>query len=381
MRGQAAGRHPSGVMDGCSICSGRDVVTIRRMPERPSRFDSEHLRQRNYGRYETNDRRPGASLTAASEVVEQPFAANGAFWNENQPGFRFSRAPIGSREFFAEVEAHRYGLEPHIPDIVRFDQWAGRNVLEIGCGIATDGIAFARAGAHYCGLDANERPLELARRRFALEGIDCPFMSAPATCLPFSDEAFDLVYSHGVLHHIDETEVAIDEIYRVLRPGGTALVMLYHRGSFNYRFTIMTLRRLLAPALASRRAIDLVSRLTGEERAVLEGHRELLKKYGVRYLTDKQLFLSNNTDGPGNSLSKVYSRSEAKRLFRNYVGVHTSTRFLNLRVFPGGSWLARTALARRLERRIGWHLYVRAGKPKTSGAETRRQKSVATTLG
>jgi hypothetical protein len=106
----------------------------------------------------------------------------------------------------------------------------------------------------------------------------------------------------------------------------------------------------------------LVARVTGEDVALLDQHRQLLERHGLRYLTDSALFLSNNTDGPGNPLSKVYSREEAARLFRRFGSVGTSVRFLNLRLYPGGERLAATAPARRLERRLGWHLYVRATK-------------------
>jgi SAM-dependent methyltransferase len=291
------------------------------------------------------------------------------FWSEYQPGFRFSDAPVGSREFFSEVEAHRYSLEPHIPEIVRFERWSGADVLEAGCGIATDGARFARAGARYTGLDQSETALALADRRFRQEGLDGRFERGSVTALPFGDASYDLVYSHGVIHHLPETERAVAEFARVLRPGGTALVMLYHRDSLNYRFNIMVVRRLLAASLLIPGAVRAVAAATGEDPAVLEGHRRLLSEHGPRYLTDAQLFLSNNTDGPGNPLSKVYSRDGARRLFSSFERVESTVRFLNLRLFPGGERLAATDLARRLERRWGWHLYVSGTK--SSATESR----------
>jgi SAM-dependent methyltransferase len=285
------------------------------------------------------------------------------FWDENQPGFRFTTEPVGSSEFFSAVEQHRYVAEPHIPEVVQFDRWAGRDVLEVGCGIGTDGVRFARAGARYAGVDASADAVALAQRRFALESLTAEVGVASATKLPYPDASFDLVYSHGVIHHIPETESAIAEFYRVLRPGGTALVMLYHRGSFNYRVSIMLLRRLLVSLLLAPGATRAIAALTHEEPAVLEGHRTLLRRHGLRYLTDGALFLSNNTDGPGNPLSKVFSRGEAKQLFRAFTDLRLSVRFLNLRIYPGGRSFERTKLGRRLERRFGWHLYVEGRKP------------------
>ena len=285
-----------------------------------------------------------------------------AFWSRNQPGFRFTSAEPGTPEFFREVEEHRYSLEPHIPEVVDFARWRDRDVLEAGCGIATDGARFARAGARYTGLDESEAALELARRRFELEGLGGKFINGSVLELPFADESFDLVYSHGVIHHFHETERAVAEFHRVLRPSGISLVMLYHRDSINYRVTIMAVRRLLAATLLVPGAPSLVARVTGEDETVLDGHRELLRRHGLTYLTDSDLFLSNNTDGPGNPLSKVYSSQEAAQLFSAFSSVRTTVRNLNLRIYPGGRRLARTALGQRLERRVGWHLYVEATK-------------------
>jgi SAM-dependent methyltransferase len=282
------------------------------------------------------------------------------FWTSYQPGFRATGAVIGTERFFREVEQERYTLEPHIPEIVRFADWREHDVLEAGCGIGTDAAQFARAGARYTGIDFSQTALELARRRFELARLDGSFLHASVTELPFPDSSFDLVYSNGVIHHIPETGRAVREFHRVLRPGGTALVMVYHQSSFNYRFTILVLRRSLAGLLAVPGAAAAVSALTGESSDVLAGHRRLLAEHGLQYLRDRELFLSNNTDGPGNPLSKVYTRADVRRLFEGFTDVRTAVRFLNLRIYPGGRRFASSRLARRLEQRWGWHLFVRA---------------------
>jgi SAM-dependent methyltransferase len=284
------------------------------------------------------------------------------FWSSNQPGFEFAHARRGSPEFYAEIEQQRYVREPHVPEIARFEEWRGRDVLDVGCGIATDGVRFARAGARYVGVDASPTAVELARGRLELEGLEGTVLEGSATELPFADNSFDLIWSHGVIHHIDGTAAAVDEFHRVLRPAGIALVMLYHRRSFNYGVTIMGVRRLLAASLLLPRSTEAIAKVTGEDRSVLEGHRELLRRYGLRYVRDGQLFLSNNTDRPGNPLSKVYSRTEAKELFRRFSTVTTAIRFLNLRLYPGGAAFERSRLGQALGSRFGWHLYVRAEK-------------------
>lgn len=299
---------------------------------------------------------------AAAPSFDQ--GASEPFWSAAQPGFRFTDEPVGSPAFFAAVERHRYSLEPHIPEVVRFGDWAGCDVLEVGCGIATDGLQFLRAGARYTGFDQSPVALSLAQRRFELEGLEAQdLVQSTAVELPFADESFDLVFSHGVIHHIADTEAVVAEFERVLRPGGTALVMVYHRDSLNYYVNIMGLRRALAALLLIPGAPRLIARATGESEELLLDHRALLREHGVGYLLDRTLFLAHNTDGPGNPLSKVYSRAEVRKLFSDFATVDLAVRHLNLRVFPGGGRLAGLPAVERLGRRIGWHLYVAARKP------------------
>lgn len=282
------------------------------------------------------------------------------FWTDYQPGLARSHDVDRGLDSFADIERHRYALEPDIPELGRFDEMAGRDVLEAGCGIATDGAQFARAGARYTGLDFSPTALENARSRFALEGLEGQFVEGSVTEIPFPDASFDIVYSMGVVHHVPDTARAIEEFRRVLRPGGQAIVLVYHRDSFNYYVTILAIKRLLSALLFVPGALRWISRLTGEPEANLRAYRELLREHGARYLTDRQLFLDNNTDGPGNPLAKVYSRADAQVLFSGFADVRTDVRFLHLRSYPGGDRLARTRLAHALGRRWGWHLWITA---------------------
>ncbi|HYP52436.1 MAG TPA: class I SAM-dependent methyltransferase, partial [Pyrinomonadaceae bacterium] len=160
------------------------------------------------------------------------------FWQANPCGTKFAEAEAGSRAFFERVEEHRYRTEWHIPEAAGFEGAWGLRVLEVGCGLGTDGARFARAGAVYTGVDLTEAAVGLARRRFELDGLAGEFRVADAEGLPFADETFDLVYSHGVLHHTPDTARAVAEVRRVLKRGGRAVVMLYHRDSYNYRVNI-----------------------------------------------------------------------------------------------------------------------------------------------
>src|SRR4051794_29736624 len=201
------------------------------------------------------------------------FEERNQFWTTYQPGFRVTDAPVGSPEFFRQVEEHRYSTEPAILEIADFPRWKDRDVLEAGCGIASDGINFSRAGARYTGMDFSPTALAVARGRFEQEGREGTFVEGSIAEMPFEDNSFDLVYSNGVIHHLPETERVVAEMHRVLRPGGRAIVMVYHRASLNYHVTIMGLRRALAAALVVPGAPGAVAKVTGERPEVLDGQR------------------------------------------------------------------------------------------------------------
>src|SRR5213082_1393774 len=229
-----------------------------------------------------------------------------AFWQEHPCGSKFSDAEIGTREFFDRVEQHRYEKEWHIPAAADFASTHGLSVLEIGCGVGTDGLQFARAGATYTGVDLTEAAVELARKNFESAGMPGQFRVSDAERLDFTDESFDIVYSHGVLHHTPDIEAAVREIHRVLRPGGRAIVMLYHRGSYNYRVNIRLFRRMGAHLLKTETGLKLVHRLTGEAVESLREHARNLKEDAQSYLSPNE-FLSQHTDSAGNPLARVYS--------------------------------------------------------------------------
>ena len=284
-----------------------------------------------------------------------------AFWQANPCGVKFADAEMGSRLFYERVEEHRYRTEWHIPEAADFQSARGLQVLEIGCGLGTDGAQFAKAGAHYTGVDLTEAAVELARRRFELFGLEGQFRTADAENLDFADDTFDLIYSHGVLHHTPDAERAIGEIHRVLKPGGRAVVMLYHRDSYNYRVNIRVLRRAGAHLLKSEAGIKLAHRLTGEPLQNLREHAGRLRADSESYLKADE-FLNQNTDGAGNPLARVYSRAEARRLFRPFAQVELRTYFLHKRWMPVVGKLLPRSLEARLASRWGWHLWIYARK-------------------
>ena len=282
------------------------------------------------------------------------------FWQEHPCGTKFADAEPGSRRFYDLVEDHRYQKEWHIPAAARFAASKNLRVLEVGCGLGTDGAQFAKAGAEYTGIDLTQAAVDLAKRRFEVFDLPGSFRVADAEHLDFPDNSFDLVYSHGVLHHTPDTPAAVREIHRVLRPGGQAVVMLYHRNSYNYRINISVLRRTGAHLLKWESGVKLVHLLTGEPEDALREHaRQLQRKRG--YLNSEE-FLSRNTDGAGNPLARVYSRAEARELFKDFSQVELHTHFVNKQWIPLVGPLLPRSLESQIAARWGWHLWIYATK-------------------
>jgi len=262
------------------------------------------------------------------------------------------------KQYFDEIERERYRVEWHIPLVANFAAYRGCDVLEIGCGIGTDGAQFAKHGARYTGIDLTPASIALARERFACYGLEGVLEVANAENLPFADASFDHVYSFGVIHHSPNPAAIVREIYRVLRPGGTFCVMVYNRSSINYYVEIMFLKKLFRYLLYPSFAPKLLARLAGFDYMMLHRQREIILT--ERHMT-KERWLSMNTDGPDNPLSFVFNRHEVLSLFRDFEAVSTEVWHLSER-----SWIGR-ALPRFLRdwlgRHWGWHRMIYGRKP------------------
>jgi len=156
------------------------------------------------------------------------------YWNRRPCNIRHSRKELGTKEYFDEVESRKYFVEPHIPGFADFGRWAGRNVLEVGCGLGTDAVNFARAGAKYTGIDLSEESLNLARTRFDVFGLNGKFQICNAEQLSHElpGRNFDLAYSFGVIHHTPNPRAAFEQIAKVIKPSGTLKCMLYAKNSW-----------------------------------------------------------------------------------------------------------------------------------------------------
>ncbi len=166
------------------------------------------------------------------------------YWNTRPCNIRHSPQPVGSKEFFDEVEARKYFVEPHIPLFAEFPRWAGKRVLEIGCGIGTDTINFARAGAQVTAVDLSEKSVDLARRRAGLYGLAdrITFHVADAERLSeaVAPEPYDLVYSFGVIHHTPHPERVVEQVRRhFVGPESEFKLMVYHRNSWKVLWIVL----------------------------------------------------------------------------------------------------------------------------------------------
>ncbi len=229
----------------------------------------------------------GEKMVSATSATSNLKDVVRSYWQAQPCNTEVGKSQRLSRAWFDEIEQSRYEREPFIHSFAQFTRWRGKKVLEIGCGAGTDSLQFARAGADLTSVDLTPAAIELTQQRLALYGVAGDVRLADAEALPFEDNQFDLVYSWGVLHHTPDTERALAELYRVLRPGGRFVVMLYNRHS------VITLRLYLRYGLRA-------------------GHP-------FRSLRD---VVARNVESEG---TKAYTRSEIQKLFRHFESVEVQS--------------------------------------------------------
>jgi SAM-dependent methyltransferase len=152
------------------------------------------------------------------------------FWNEASCGENLY-LPRLNREAFEAHARKRYELEPYILEFAEFQRGTANRVLEIGVGLGADHQRFAQSGADLYGIDLTERAVKHTQLRLAKFGLSSQLSVGDAEQLDFPDEYFDRVYSWGVLHHSPDTPKAVMEVWRALKYGGVAKIMIYHKWS------------------------------------------------------------------------------------------------------------------------------------------------------
>jgi len=268
-----------------------------------------------------------------------PVEAVRDFWNGRPCNIRHSSKPIGTREYFDEVEARKYFVEPHIPAFADFTHWKGKRVLEIGCGIGTAMISFLRAGATVTAVDLSRKSLELARCRASVYGLVDRVRFSEANAEELSNavppEPYDLVYSFGVLHHTPHPTRAIDQIRSYVRPGSTVKLMMYYTYSWKVFWAVLRYgggrfwdwRRIIARYSEAQTGCPVTYTYTKREL------RRILEERGFR-VTD--IFVDH--------------------IFPYRIPDYVEYRYVRVWYFR---WMPRP-LFRFLERRFGWHLCVTA---------------------
>ena len=280
------------------------------------------------------------------------------FWNQNPCGSYLSNKET-ELEYFNEIQDKRYKLEWHVPIAAKFSNYKNKRVLEVGCGMGIDGSQFAANSAIYFGIDLTENAVNFAKELFKIKSLEGKFLVSNAEILPFDDNEFDHIYSWGVIHHSPDTEKIVNEIYRMLKPGGTFCIMVYNRTSINYYIEIMFLRKIFRLSLKSKKFTDFLVKL-GFDKEKLYKHRDMYLK---NLKITKEQWISMNTDGPDCPLAKVYNKKEVLKLFHKFENVRTEVWFFNKYHWGPLSKMIPEKFAKFLGKRWGWHRVVYALKP------------------
>jgi 2-polyprenyl-3-methyl-5-hydroxy-6-metoxy-1,4-benzoquinol methylase len=290
------------------------------------------------------DRWPALCLIPFRYTVSMPFAdveisRVREYWNARPCNFRHSQAPVGTRQYFDEVEARKYFVEYHIPGFAEFERWRGKKVLEIGCGIGTDTVNFARGGAQVTSVDLSEKSLELARTRASVFGLQDQIRFFPGNAEELSSfvpvEPYDLIYSFGVIHHTPHPDVVLDQLRPYTRPGTTLKIMLYHRRSYKVAGILLSegrgqfwkLQDLIAKNSEAQTGCPVTYTYTRRE------GRQLLESHGFRV-----------------------REVQVKHIFPYRIPDYVQYRYVKQPCFR---WMPQP-LFRALERRFGWHLLLTA---------------------
>ena len=251
--------------------------------------------------------------------------------------------------FFTAYDHFRYQNERHLPACIDALDVAGKQVLEVGLGEGADSERLIRRGARWTGADLTAESIARLRARLTLR--DLPYeglQQCSVLSLPFTDDSFDMVFSHGVLHHVPEVRQAQSEIHRVLRPGGELVIMMYARWSLNYLVSIALLRRAILLAAYPLAQAGILK--SDPAFGTLAAHLSNAKSTRLfRYLRLNE-FVHRNTDGPANPYALVYDRQRIARDFPSFRVTRTYKRFMHAPPLPVHGLPDETLL--------GWHLWV-----------------------
>jgi 2-polyprenyl-3-methyl-5-hydroxy-6-metoxy-1,4-benzoquinol methylase len=172
------------------------------------------------------------------------------YWNQQPCNIKHSLSPVGTEQYWNEVSERRFFVEPHLRDFANFHLWRGRRILEIGCGIGSDAVEFAKHGAEYVGIDISSESISLCQQRFELFGLEGQFhvMDGGDAEAVASLGQFDMVYSCGVLHHYPDISQVLRNIHSVLKKDGELRFLVYAKNSWKYAMILKGLDQFEAQA-------------------------------------------------------------------------------------------------------------------------------------
>lgn len=271
--------------------------------------------------------------------------------NEQQVASFWETHPCGDQQvgglkddyldFFDRYDAFRYKKEGHILGCLDEIDWQGKEVLEIGLGQGADSEQIVRRGGKWSGLDLTNEAVDRTSTRMALRGLDYGAVKQGSILeAPYEDNSFDIIFSHGVLHHVPDIASAEKELVRLLRPGGELIIMMYAKWSLNYLLAIGLFRRL---GLIGMRATGM--RGSG----IFAEHYDNSKQMGLLNYLKMDNFIHRSTDGAGNPYSKVYDRAEVAKDFPHFEITKTYKRFMYAPPLPVTNWPGGSVM--------GWHLW------------------------
>ncbi len=282
-----------------------------------------------------------ASIERTRAPVSMPETEIGTFWESHPCGDQLMGGLTEAfredyQAFFEAYDVARYRLESHIPRCLDALAVQGKRVLEIGLGQGAESEGLIRRGARWTGLDLTAESVRRVAIRLDLRDLPHDdIWHGSATNIPAADSSFDLVFSHGVLHHVPDITAAQAEIHRVLRPGGRLVAMVYARRSLNYAVAIGLVRRAaLVAAWPLRRRID---------GGYLGDHLRNAEREGLGPYLRMRRFVHASTDGPANPFSRVYDLADVRRDFPSFRVVHAHKEFMHAAA-PAGARAARRTL-------------------------------------
>lgn len=283
--------------------------------------------------------------TISRQFKHKSIAEVQSYWDARPCNIRHSAKPVGTKEYFDEVEAKKYFVEPHIPEFADFTAWQNRKVLEIGCGIGTATVGFARAGATVCAVDLSKNSVQITQQRAVIYGtedkITCYQGDAEKLDQVIPPDQYDLIYSFGVIHHSPHPEKILQQAARFLKPGGTLKVMVYHQRSWKVLWILLSIGK-------------------------------------GRFWRLPELRAQHSEAQTGCPITYAYTKKQARELVE-HAGFHVTSITID-HIFPYRipdyvqhryikEWYFRWIPApvfRALEKKLGWHMCITATKPDAS---------------